>query len=198
MKAAHVFTLFLFCFLTVNTVSSQSFPIDKGSKLLSGSFAFTSAGGDLYENSKDERATTILLNGSFGYFVSQGFNVGGKLLFNRQSQGDYSLTTWGLGPSVSFFFGDENSKAYPFVGATFMYTQTLVKDKYYTGYYEQSVEYDYSGTSLVFGGGVCYMLSSAVGLFTEVNYQIDNLSYEDESVSGNKVNLMIGINAFLY
>jgi len=180
------------------SVSSQSFPIDKGSKLISGSFAFTSAGGDLYNNSKDERETVILLNGSFGYFVSQGFNLGGKILFNRQAQGDYSSTTWGIGPSLSYFFGDENSKVYPFIGITFIYNKTTVKDKYSSGYYTQTMEYDYDGTNLAFGGGVCYMLSSAVGIFTELNYQIDNMSYEGNSVSGNKINLMIGINAFLY
>jgi hypothetical protein len=198
MKALFVVFVFILSVFTFNTLYSQSYPIDKGSKLISGSFAFTSAGGDLYANSDDERVTTIMLNGSFGYFVSKGFNIGGKLLFNRQSQGDNSTTTWGVGPSVSYFFGDENSKVYPFIGGTFLYNKTTLKSKYNYGYYEVEEEYDYSGTTLAFGGGVCYMLSSAVGLFTEINYQIDNVDFEGHSFSGNKVNFMIGINAFLY
>jgi hypothetical protein len=39
--------------------SAQNSPVDKGSWFISGNFTFSSAGGDLYENSDGDRLITI-------------------------------------------------------------------------------------------------------------------------------------------
>ncbi len=181
---------------TFNHIFAQSFAIDKGSKLIAGSFSIRSAGGDLYGSSKDGRSTSIMLYGDFGYFVSKGINVGAKVLFNRYSHGNLKSTGWGIGPSFSYYFGDEKSALYPYLSVSFFYNKTTVsyENDIAGGNYEDSQD----GSLTHFAGGVCYMLSNAVGMFSEVNYEIENLNFNNTSLSGNSINLMVGIKAFLF
>ncbi|MFH0733845.1 MAG: hypothetical protein V1773_05165 [bacterium] len=193
------FQLLILSLFFVSSIYSQSYAIDKGSMLISGAFSFSSAGGDLYKDSDDNNLVTMQLNTSIGYFISQGFNLGGKLLFNRSSQGDYTSTMIGIGPVVSYYFGDSQSKAYPYIGASVLYvSNSYESESTYLGV-TTTHETTINGSTIYFGGGVCYMLSKAIGLFGEVGYQIDNLSDDDDnSSSGNKINLTIGIAAFLF
>ncbi len=190
------FIVFLFL---VSSTYSQSYAIDKGSMLISGAFSFSSAGGDLYKDSEDNNLVTMQLNTSIGYFISPGFNLGGKVLFARASQGDQSQTAIGIGPQVAYYFGDANTKTYPYIGASVLYVSNTYKSEY-TDYYGtiHTSETTVSGSTIYFGGGVCQMLSKAIGLFGEIGYQIDNLSNDGNSSSGNKINLTIGIAAFLF
>lgn len=189
------FIALLFVFVSTSTFA-QSYPIDKGSKMIAGSFSITSAGGDLYTNSEEGRATTILLNGSYGYFVTKGVNIGGKILFSRYSHGDVSNTGWGIGPSFSYYFGDEKSKVYPYLAASFFYDKYVYSTN--DGILGKEVEYSQSRITTHLAGGVCYMLSSAIGLFSELNYEIENYEFEKDKINGNTINFMVGINAFLY
>jgi hypothetical protein len=60
---------------------AQSYPIDKGSKLIAGAFSITSA-GEIYTQFGRRKGNYKFLNGSFGYFVTKGVNIGGKILFS--------------------------------------------------------------------------------------------------------------------
>jgi len=192
------FVLFVAASLS-NVIYSQSFPIDKGSKILSGSFSFSSAGGDLYEDQEDNNNVTLTLNAAYGVFASKGLNIGGKIIFVNSSQGDDNYREIGIGPSISYFFGDEPSKLYPFIVASFIYSNENYKTKY-LDYYgaESTYSNTVTGYSISLGGGLCYMVSDAVGVFSEAGYQSDNLSNGDNSASGTKIYLNVGISAFIY
>lgn len=73
---------------------------DKGAMLVSGTFSFSSKGGDLYEGFDDDRLTTIAIVPSLFYFISPGLGVGGDLSFNRLYQRDFSAHVLGIGPKV--------------------------------------------------------------------------------------------------
>jgi hypothetical protein len=181
---------------------AQSFPTDKDSKIVSGSFAFSSMGGDLYESGEDgDRMTSIQFYPSVSYFVTPGFALGGKLILERLSQGDDGFTTWGIGPQLLYFIGGNQPKVtvkgatYPYFGAAFLYTSSTVKMEL-LGETEESTT---SGTIISFGGGICNMLSNTVGLTVEASYEIDNMKPEEgDSQSGNKFNILAGIVAFLW
>ena len=54
--------LFVFTVITLFTsgmILAQSSPTDKGSKMIAGELAFSSASGDLYENSDGDGVTSI-------------------------------------------------------------------------------------------------------------------------------------------
>jgi len=208
MKKRRVFSLIcLFVSILIVFCSSgfaQSFPTDKGSVALFGSFAFSSAGGDLWEDD-DDRLTQLQFTPSVSYFVTPGFALGGKFLLNRMAQGDASMTTWGIGPHVLYFIGGNKPKptvkgtTYPYLGATFLYAKSTTE--------EDDDEFSISGTVISFGFGVCHMLTSTVGLVGEAAYEIDNMTVkwedwegeeEEESESGDKFNIFAGFVVFLY
>ncbi len=185
MKSINLFICSIFVYLFIFNVSiySQSYSTDKGSKIISGSFSFSSAGGDIYENSHEERLTTVELNADFGFFTSPGFEVGGKVLFSNISQGGASYSQIGLGPQLGYFWGDGEKKLHPFVNASFLYV---------------SRSNSITGSQLYFGGGICFMISDAIGLAGEVGYQVESLSSHSHSITGDRINLSIGIKAFLF
>jgi len=83
--------------------------------LLSGAVSFSSQGGDLYAGGEDEdRLTTLAIIPSLFYFVAPGLGIGGDLSYNRQSQGNQSLTIWGAGPKLGYFM-DSGSNTIPFL-----------------------------------------------------------------------------------
>lgn len=189
---AVTFTLVVVC----GSSFAGSFPTDKGSAMVAGGFVFSSAGGNLYEEDGD-RSTLIQFNPAINYFVTPGFAVGGKLLFARMSLGDESSTIWGIGPAVMYFFGGNAPKptvkgtTYPYLGASFAYIHST------EDYGDE--DFSLSGTTIAFGGGIVHMLSKTVGLFGELNYQIDNLKPEEgDSESGDKFNIGAGFTFFLY
>ena len=198
--------------LFVGTSFSQDFPTDKGSKIVFGNVAFSSMGGDLYENSDGDRSTTIMATPSLTYFVSPGLAIGGKGLFNRSAQGDDSQTTLGIGPHIIFFIGGNKKPStikgttYPYLGAAFLYMRSTYKstwedyDPWSGSTTKETSESTTSGTAISLGFGIMHMLSNTIGLTGEFAYEIDNLKHEDadKSTSGNKFNILVGISAFLY
>jgi outer membrane protein W len=170
-------------------------PIDKGNFIVRGQASFSSWGGDLYEDSGGDRTTKISLTPGVDYFVMKGLAVGGALMYDRTSNDDYTDSTFGIGPEITYFFDiGKNGKGafYPYIGAALFY-------EYYKSKIETSdVNYDEdgSGYSITVGPGICYMLTDAVGLNAMINYQYDSIKLED-TTSGNKITLALGLTVFL-
>lgn len=179
------FTLSL---LIPSAAAAQDYAIDRGSMVLGGSVSWSSSGGELYENADGDRVNSLLLNPQVMYFVTPGFALGGDLLVERVSQGEFDATTIAVGPAASYFFGGPESSIYPFVGATVGYAST------------SSSGADASG--IAFGGaaGAAFMLSRSVALTGAATYRVQNLSVDqvDESFTGNAFALQIGVEAFLF
>lgn len=186
--------------LTCGSAFAQTSPIGKGSKMVLGDLLFSSMGGDLHEEDGD-RVTVIQLNPSAGYFVSRGIACGGNLFLTRQSAGNTSNTTWGIGPLLMYFIGGNQPKTtakgatYPFLAASFLYTRSIMKMEWYG----EKDEFKASGTMVGLGAGICHMLSNTVALMVQASYQIDNMKPEEEdSESGNQLGIRVGIASFLH
>jgi hypothetical protein len=167
---------------------AQTYAIDRGSIVLDGTVSYTSQGGDLYESADGDRLNTALLNPSVMYFISPGLAIGGDLYVERISVSDASLTTLGIGPAISYYFGEPESTVYPFVSANVVYANL------------SSDFGDASGFGVAFGGGAAFMLSRAVGLVAEAEYMLESLEIDGvgESTDGNTFRLGLGIAAFLF
>lgn len=174
-----------------NFAFSQSFATDKGSIIVGGTAGFSSQGGDMYESGGD-RANSLSVNPEFGFFVAPSVAIGGTAVINYVSQGDASSTTIGGGPSISYLIGGPESKTYPFVSLSPVYT---------------SVSYDYgsfdssaSGFGMLGQVGAVMMAARNVGVNVGIFYLYESYSSDDfdDSMSGNTYGVQVGITAFVY
>ena len=187
MKKA-MYILCMFFLILTNFLVAQDYLTDKGHSFMSGSFAFSSAGGDLYENRDGDNLVIFQFGYSYAYFFSDGFAVGPKFFYASQSQGDASLSTVGIGAHATYFFGGQKSETVkgtflPYLGLSFIYQSMSAG-----GISENS-----TGTIFSFGIGAMYMITETAALMTEFGYQMDSI----ESVSGNRINLTGGLAVFL-
>jgi len=188
--------------LNLSSAYAQNAAYDRGSTIVIGSFAYSSAGGELFvaEPDEDGRITTLQINPSLSYFVAPGLAIGGKVLFQRTAQDDDSFTTWGLGPQILYFIGSNRAQSsvkgttYPYLGATFAFLRSTAKSTFRG----QTDKDSANGTVVAFGLGINHMLTDSASLFVEGAYELDHMSGEGDSASGNKFNIVAGVAIFLY
>jgi hypothetical protein len=182
----------IFVFPTGSDSRAAEYAVDQGSNIYSITAGVVNAGGDLYEDGDGNSLTAILVMPSYAHFINRGLGLGGDLLLLHLTQGDEGETLLGLGPKVIYFFGGEESQAYPFVTAGFYY----IRD---TEDFGKST-YTIDGTRFKFGGGVSIMASTHMGVLMEASYNLDNLKGENskKSVSGNMIIFSIGLVGFSF
>jgi outer membrane protein W len=167
---------------------SQDFAVDKGSILFAGTASFSTSGGDLFENADEDRMMSMSIEPSVSYFVIQNVGVGLRASYSRDSQGDYSSSAMGVGPSLAYFLGDAESNMFPFLGAGFLYLSTTDDD------------YTLSGTDIAVVAGVLVPVKKNLGIMIDAGYHMMSLKHEDwdEAESGNMIMVGIGIAGILY
>ena len=195
MKKVYIIFIIFLIFFSYGLVMGS--PIEKGSFLISGDFSFNNSGGNLYEDIDGNRLTSISMGTSINYFVIPRLAFGGNFAILYNSQGDISLSAFGIGPTVSLYFGRIDPKTsfknqvFPFVSAGFSYlrgSETI-----------GGVNSISNGTMVNFGGGITYMVTNTVGLSMRILYHIDHINYEDgTSYNGNAFNIGVGFKIFFY
>jgi len=167
---------------------SQDYAVDKGGFILSGTGSFLSQGGDLYEDFEGNRLSTFSLTSTVNYFVVRNVFIGAGLAYTRLSQGEDSLSTIGIGPTVGYAFGKAGSKSYPYVAAGINF--------YSMGTDGETI----SGTNIFISAGMIFSIKKHLGLILEIGYNFQNLKHEDwaESMSGNAFTISIGIAGLIF
>ena len=102
---------------TAHPAAAQDWALGRGSIAVGGSASFTSTGGEVNGNESDDRLTTIALAPSLQFFLTERFSFGGSLSFAYASEGDDSITTWGIGPAATYYFGEHGRSTHPYLGA---------------------------------------------------------------------------------
>lgn len=175
--------------LCSSNMFSRSLATNKGSNMFSGGITFSSAGGELYEVDGD-RISTLQVSASYGYFFLSGFSVGLNLNYTSISQGGESISEFGIGPEILYFFGkpklmsSAKGSIFPYLGIAFTYNSYKLVETM-------------TGTQFDFKGGICYMISNTVGVFFEPAYVIQKYTYEGISTNGNMIKVVIGFKIFL-
>jgi hypothetical protein len=133
----------------------------------------------------------------FSYFIIPGLAAGGEFTYARISQSDWSYTTFGIGPQVRYYFvlnreqTEAKSSTYSYISFNFLYSTAKSKS--------DVSETKYTYTTFGFGLGAVYMISNAVGVFSNGGLDIDNMKPEHEnSISGNVFGFDIGFDYFIY
>jgi len=97
--------------LTPGAATAQQETIDKGSVLVGGTAGISSH----REDGDDVSRVSISFSPTVGVFLVRGLAVSGALSFGYASDRFTSLTSWGIGPGVTYYFARIMGRAYPFV-----------------------------------------------------------------------------------
>ncbi len=170
---------------------AQYYAVDKGVVTVAGEISYASAGGDLHE-SAGERAKTMNLNPSLGYFFLPNICLGIEGLYHSTSQGDYKVSVMGGGPYATFYLGGEYSQLFPFVSASL----NLISGKIESG----NGEYTDRQINIKLSVGATIMAAKNVGFTGKVYYLMENYKPEsaDKAIEGNQIGLSLGVSAFLF
>jgi hypothetical protein len=180
--------LFVAAVLVVSIVSvpAQAMVLKK-TWILQGQASFSTASGDLYG---DDSQTNIGLSPTVHYTIMDKFAVGGTLDFNSYSSGDVSNSSFGIGPSVRYYFGGEVEKRMgtfnPYLGGGIF----LKSWSWDNGQNSDSQ----SGSTIQVLGGVAFFLSNTVAVTPELSINLDSRDGD----SGTRIMLGIGITGFLH
>ena len=167
---------------------SQGFAVDKGAAIISGMASFTSTKVKDAENSTTNIAAVPIVQ----YFIVPNIFIGGAVEFNSMSHGDYSSSSFGVGPAVGYAIGGKNSSTFPYLGGSFRFRSSSQDDG--------TDEYKSSGTTIVIGGGVIAAVKDHIGIIIEAGYHImsDKPEGADESTSSSMISVGVGISGLLY
>jgi hypothetical protein len=175
--------------VVASAASAQRYATDRGSWQLAGSASFTSTGSDNEGTEDDARATSLIISPRVRYVIIPGLAIGADATIGHSSSGDFEATALGIGPSVTYYFGGP-ARVLPYVNVHAFVTTTDVN--------APLLDTDGSGRTFGAGAGVLAMLSSAVGVTSELFYRIDRSEVEDFTSKSNTFGLAIGIAAFIF
>lgn len=179
--------LALFALLAMPALADgQSSALDRGSLVVDGDASFTSTGFD----GQDERATNLAIRPGVKYFVVERLAVGGELLLGYSSAGDFSRTSFGIGPSADYYFGDLDAALHPFVSGTVFWATDRADTP--TG------EVDASFMRLRGSAGLLYLFSEQVGLNGALFYETSEDEVAGSTVNRDTYGLSVGIAAFVF
>jgi len=182
LKPAILFQTFTFVLLSALPVTAQGYATDKGSIRIGGSGNFSSSKSEGAEN----RTTILDLRPDVQYFVAPGLALGGELSLTRSSNGDASNTLVGIGPIASYYFGGAE-RTQPFVSARLGVSQATFGGD------------DLTQTSMRGAAGLLMLLSSSVGVSSELFYSYTRVEFAGTGDSNsNNFGLALGIAAFLF
>ena len=94
--------------------AQQSSPIGRGSWIISGSAALSSN----HDETTDQTRTSVSLSPTGLLFIRPRLAIGGALALGYSSAPNASFSTYGIGPSVRYYFGDMSGQLFPFVNAS--------------------------------------------------------------------------------
>ena len=159
--------------LVTGSAAAQSFAIDRGAWTLGGTASIST----MRVGNPSVRFTLISLHPQVGLFVRRGVLVGVTLPFQATSVRGNRSTSYGVGPSVRYFFARSPRRFYPYVSAaaTFDWVRrTQAPDSVSAGATENAHDQTYDAAA-----GIAAMLSSDVAVAGE--------AYYEEHRSGTKV-----------
>jgi hypothetical protein len=198
MQRRNVFVSYLAGVLVAASIVSspavaQSSPIGKGSWIIGGSAGINSQ----HVSGNDQSVTSVSLAPSALYFVSPGLALGGSVILGYSDNPQVSSKSFGVGPSVRYYFGDKAAKTLPFLSAT-------VEPVWQSNDPKSSTGQSTSSTNLLIEGtvGLTHLVASHVGITGEAYY--DHLEFSSDrgdihvDQSSYAFGLRFGITAFVF
>jgi hypothetical protein len=178
-------------------VSSRAFaqasPIGKGSWIISGTAGVNSQHFD----GSDQTSTTVFVAPNALYFVAPGLAIGGQVSLGYGTNPSNTTTSFGIGPSIRYFFADQHAKTLPFASATVSPQWTSADPKGATLASSSTHGLGIEGTA-----GMTFLLVPHVGVTGEAYYDHSSMSGDVGSLhvtqSGYSIGVRFGVTAFVF
>lgn len=184
LKKFMVLVILLF---SINSFALGEIPIEKGNSIIGGQFSVQHQSGDLYDD-----VTTVSINPSFGFFVGDGLMFGVNLELISMS-GDVVYSEFRGGPKVGYYMNINKGRE-KIKGAVYPYIIAFMN----FGQIDVGLGTDLGTMELGANIGAILMISDALGADLGLRYSTDSWSMRGYSLSGNTIQLRIGITTFLY
>jgi hypothetical protein len=172
--------------MVTQALSAQSHATDRGSIAVAGSASFASNKSP----GTSERVTVLDLRPAVQYFFAPGVAVGGQLTLGRSSSDGGSATLLGIGPLISYYFGQLSPRVQPFVSAEVSVVRSAIDSPL--------GDDEATNTGLMGAAGLLLLLSNSVGVNGQLYYRHVNLSSDFADLDGNSYGLAFGIAAFVF
>lgn len=197
-----IFILFFF----ISELKAQRYAFDQGSVRLAISLNYANYGGELYQPNltariESDRATEFAIRPNIAYFFFEHLAIGADLAYATIAQNDkanlvtlFSRTSWSVGPSIAYFFGERQSPIVPFLSASYSYQSSSEQE------FERERNVRATGTSLRASGGMAIMFGKQASLNVEAFYRADSRRAQGsaQSQSGNVFGLEVGASLFIF
>ena len=173
--------------------TAQGSAVGKGSWIIGGSAGVSSQKAD----GADGSTTVISLAPSALYFVSPGVAIGGAVSLGYFNNPQSSATSFGIGPSIRYYFANRAGKTLPFVSATIAPTWQSTDPKSSTVANTSSHNLEIEGTI-----GFTHLLVPQIGITGEAYY--DHLSFDSDrgdfhaTQDSYAIGVRFGITAFVF
>lgn len=178
--------------LTTFPASAQQYlPFEAGHLLVAGRAGFERSSGDIFEQGAAEERR-IQVDARVQYFWLQGLALGADVMLERSDREPFGATTYGVGPSASYFVGDSASQAIPFASISGLFIGHLVNDETET--------LRYFGGGVHASGGLAYRLGDHVAATVEALFAFELAAPEEASSSYESrtgLGLRLGLMAFI-
>lgn len=181
MKSKIFAALALLLILSASSLAQESYAISRGSVILGGTAGISSYGDD---KSKD-RDTDIQINTSVSYFFVSHLAAGGTFNLNRHRSLDRtSPVSYGIGPTIGYYFGNQSSKAFPYLSSSLLWVgQSNL----------------YSSRTWRFASGFALMIAKNVAITNEAFYSTSTINNEEGFLSKNNIfGLQFGFGVLLF
>ncbi len=171
--------IFLLALLVPSAMLAQSYALTPGSWRVGGSASVTG----FRDVGNDRRFFTIDFSPRIGYFVFKGLSFDANLRFARTSSQGQTSSLWGVGPGLTYYFGQQDWRVYPFASGRTLFTFGEFTDRY----------------AWLGGVGVVILLNAHVGILAELFYQFDDVNRNTgQGNESETYGLRFGVAAFAY
>ena len=197
MKRTGVSLLFCVFQLVLFAQNEEYFATNRGNLGLAGGLYFGSHGNDLYNAADGSRQLDFTINPAVQVFVAPSLAIGIKTLMSYSKGYSSNYTSFGFGPQLTYYIaGHKLRKVYPYidVAAVARFSSSAPRDESEissSGYNNFYIDSDV-------GAGVLFMMSRAVGIYTELGYYNSSVYREDgSSNAGNTISFSVGVKFFV-
>lgn len=177
---------------------SQNSPVAEGRNMVMGSFSFSSAGGNYFEDEEDNRTQEWTVHPGGGHFISDGLLLGFHMEGRWFAQGDFTRVSYAVGPVLEYYWDNSEAGAVqgellPYMGLGYLWGQD--RDESPAG----KTKYNSGQASLT--AGLSWLLSNQVATDISINYRFghyfEKVPEEGNGIKANRWGLMLGFKAFL-
>ena len=200
MKVTNILLIWaLFCFSNFAQADENRAPfLQKGTRLVGGSFTFSSAGNTYYENSDGDRTQEWIVRPGGGYFVADKLALDLHVEGRWFIQGDVRSSHYSMGPTLQYYFdtvGEDEPKghAVPYLGLGYLWG--LARED------RSDSEAKFNSGMWSMSAGITWMLSDLIGLDLEFNYQTgeftEKIPVDGVARDANRISFFVGVKAFL-